>query len=213
MKPTLRILALPAVLAAALALASCGSSTSMPNHNAAQMQGMSTTAPKAGGAPATGAKNAADVKFATDMIPHHRQAVAMSEMAPKQAADARVKTLAAKIKGAQAPEIARMSGWLTGWGAPVPGTAGAHDMSSMGGAMNGMMSDQQMAGLGKATGSAFDRMWLLAMTRHHEGAVAMAKAELSAGTNPDAKKLAASIIEGQSMEITEMKSILAGIPG
>jgi len=213
MNQTLRVLALPTVLAATVALASCGSSDSMPNHNAAQMQGMTTTAPTAAGAPATGAKNAADVRFATDMIPHHTQAVAMAAMAPKLAADARVKVLAAKVKGAQVPEIARMSGWLTGWGAPVPSAAGGHDMSAMGGTMNGMMSAQDLTALGKATGSAFDRMWLQSMTKHHQGAVAMARTELATGTNPDAKKLAQSVIDGQSAEITEMKSILAGIPG
>lgn len=211
MKLTSRVLALPTLLAATLALASCGSSDSMPSHDATQMKGMTTAAPKAADGPATGAKNAADITFASDMIPHHNQAVAMSAMASGQAADARVKALAAKIKDAQAPEVARMSGWLAGWGAPVP-AAGGHDMSAMGGSMNGMMSAQEMAGLGKATGSAFDRMWLQAMTKHHEGAVAMARTELTKGTNPDAKKLAQAIIDSQSSEITEMKSILTGIP-
>jgi len=212
---TVRFLALPTVLAATVALAACGSSTSMPNHNADQMRSITTTTapPPAAGAPATGAKNAADVTFATDMIPHHSQAVAMSAMTASQAADPRVKALGAKVKGAQNPEIARMSGWLTGWGAPVPGAAGGHDMTAMGGPMTGMMSAKEMTGLGRATGSAFDRMWLRAMTRHHQGAVALARTELTKGINPDAKKLAQSIIDSQSTEITEMASILTGIPG
>ena len=51
------------------------------------------------------------------------------------------------------------------------------------------------------------------MARHHEGAVAVAKTELTKGVNPEAKKLAQSIIASQSTEIAEMKSILAEIPG
>ena len=211
MKHILRTLALPTALAATLFLASCGSNADVGG--AADMNGARTGAPAAGGAPATGAKNDADVEFATMMIPHHAQAVAMAAMAPNQATDPKVKELAARIKEAQAPEIARMSGWLTGWAAPVPDTSGDSGMSGMGGQAGGMMSAQQMTDLGKATGSGFDRMWLQSMTRHHEGAVDMARTELTKGTNPDAKKLAQSIIDSQSTEIAEMKSILTAIPG
>ena len=211
MKHILRTLALPTALAATLVLASCGTNSTM--NGTAGMNGTRTGAPAAGGAPATGAKNDADVEFATMMIPHHAQAVAMAAMAPSQGTDPKVRALAAKVKGAQAPEIARMSGWLTGWGAPVPDTAGGSGMSGMGDQAGGMMSAQEMTDLGKATGSGFDRMWLSSMTRHHEGAVDMARTQLAKGTNPDAKKLAQSIIDSQSAEIAEMKSILTGVPG
>lgn len=212
MTKPLRYLALPTALIAALALASCG------DGDMSGMNGMTTGAPTASGAPATGApaagaKNQADVTFATDMIPHHAQAVEMAGMAPKLAVDAKVKALAAKIKDAQAPEIATMSGWLTGWGAPVPATDGGHDMSGMGGHSGGMMSAQEMTDLGKATGAAFDRRWLELMAKHHEGAVATAKTVIAKGVNPDVKKLAQSIVDSQSAEITEIKAILSGIPG
>lgn len=215
MTKLLRTLALPTVLVGSLALASCGSSDPSAGSDAGPgATGMTTSAPPATGAPATGVKNASDVTFATDMIPHHAQSVEMADMAPKQASDPKVKALAAKVKQAQAPEIARMSGWLTGWGAPIPGTGGGHDMSGMAGTgADGMMSSKQMTDLGKATNSAFDRMWLQAMVQHHEGAVTMAKTELAQGVNPDAKKLAQSIIDSQSTEIAEMKSVLAKIPG
>ncbi len=214
MKHLLRTLALPTALAGTLVLASCGTNADTNGMNGtAGMNGATTGTSAVGGAPATGAKNEADIEFATMMIPHHAQAVAMAAMAPKQATDPKLKALAVKIKEAQAPEIARMSGWLTGWGAPVPDVAGGSEMSGMGGQAGGMMSAQEMTDLGKASGSGFDRMWLQSMTRHHEGAVDMAKTELAKGTNPDAKKLAQSIIDSQSTEIAEMKSILTGIPG
>ncbi len=210
----LRALAVPTALAATLALASCGtSSNSNTSAGGSGNSAMMTSAPATGGTSATGAKNAADVTFATDMIPHHAQAVAMADMAPKQAADPRVRALATKIRQAQAPEIARMSGWLTGWGAAVPATDSGHEMSGMGAQTGGMMSAQEMTDLGKATSSAFDRMWLQSMTKHHVGAVATARTELAQGLNADSKKLAQSIIDSQSAEIAEMKSILAGIPG
>jgi uncharacterized protein (DUF305 family) len=212
MTHTLRKLALPlAALAASLALASCGTSASAVQ-NTNGMGGSSTataTATAASGAPAAGDKNEADTLFATMMIPHHAQAIEMADLALSQATDPKVKALAPKIKGAQGPEITRMSGWLTGWGAPVPSTAGGSGMSSMSGMgeqTGGMMSAQEMSDLGAATGAAFDRMWLKMMITHHEGAVAMAKDELAQGANPEAKQLAQAIIDSQSTEIAEMRS-------
>lgn len=206
----LRTLALPtAALAAALILASCGTGASaVQNTNG---MGGSSTATAASGGPAAGDKNEADTLFATMMIPHHAQAIEMADLALSQATDPKVKALAPKIKGAQGPEITRMSGWLTGWGAPVPGTAGGSGMSGMSGMgeqTGGMMSAEQMTDLGAATGPAFDRMWLKMMITHHEGAVAMAKDELDQGANPEAKKLAQAVIDGQSAEIAEMRSSL-----
>jgi len=214
MKHIPRILALPTALAAILVLASCGSSDpSDGSHNGQGTSGTTANPPRTTGTTETGAQNQAGVTFATGMIPHHAQAVEMADLALTRAVDPKVKALAAKIKQAQAPEIARMSGWLANAGAPVPGTAGGHDMSGMGGKKDGMMSPDQMTDLGKATGSAFDRMWLQAMTQHHDGAVALAKDALALGISPDAKRLAQSVIDGQSAEIAEMKSILAGMPG
>ncbi|NMM23670.1 MAG: DUF305 domain-containing protein [Phycicoccus sp.] len=201
---TFRKFALPvAALAAALALTSCGA-------DSAAVRDTSGAAASAGAA-AVGDKNEADTLFATMMIPHHAQAVEMADLALTNATDPKVKALASKIKGAQGPEIARMSGWLTGWGEPVPGTAGGSDMSGMSGMgdeTGGMMSEQQMTDLGAAKGPGFDRMWLQMMITHHEGAVAMAKDELDKGTNPEAKQLAQAIIDGQSAEIAEMRSSL-----
>lgn len=51
------------------------------------------------------------------------------------------------------------------------------------------------------------------MTRHHQGAVDMARTELAQGTSTEGKKLAQSIIDSQTAEIAQMGSILAGIPG
>ena len=207
---TFRKLALPiAALAAILALTSCGTG-SATGHDTASMGGAASTAAAAAGAPAAGDKNEADVSFATMMIPHHAQAIAMADLALKQATAPTVKALAPRIKAAQGPEIARMSGWLIGWGEPVPNTTGESDMSGMSGMgddTGGMMSAKQMAELGAATGPAFDRMWVQMMIAHHEGAVVMARTELAEGANPEAKQLAQAIIDSQSAEIAEMRSL------
>ena len=208
---TFRKLALPiAALAAALALTSCGTGSDAV-HDTSSRGGASSGAAASAGAPAAGDKNKADIQFAAMMIPHHAQAIAMADLALKQATTPTVKALAPRIKAAQGPEIARMSGWLIGWGEPVPNTTGESDMSGMSGMgeqTGGMMSAGQMTDLGAATGPAFDRMFLEMMIEHHQGAVAMAKDELAQGTNPEVKKLAQAVIDGQSAEIAEMRSSL-----
>ena len=104
------------------------------------------------------------------MIPHYAQAVEMADMALTTATDPEIRTLATAIKGAQDPEIATMTGWLKDWNAPVPPTGAGH-MTGM--AITGMMSDAEMTDLGKATGKAFDKMWVSMMTpppgRHRHG--------------------------------------------
>jgi uncharacterized protein (DUF305 family) len=209
MKHLVRNLALPAALAASLVLSACGTADT----SAAGSTNPSASA--ASSAPASKTKNEADVVFASMMIPHHAQAISMADTALKQATDPKVKALAPKIKAAQGPEIERMSAWLTGWGAPVPAADDSSDMAGMegmGDQTGGMMSAKEITALDKATGSTFDRMWLQMMVKHHQGAVDMAETALDEGANPEAKKLAKSIIDGQSAEITEMNSILSGIP-
>ncbi len=233
-----------ASIAAAVTVAACGTSTSAGT-NPQNMPGMpgttgttgttgmtgmtgmtgsssTTTAPAGAGKPAAGPHNAADVAFATGMIPHHGQAITMAEMATSEATNPQVKSLAAAIKAAQGPEIATMSGWLTGWGQPVPAATGGSDASGMStgmsgmdgtGGMVGMMSTQEMQQLSAATGAAFDRMWLQMMVRHHQGAVTMAQTELATGQNGDAKQLAQQIIDAQNKEITTMTALLPTITG
>lgn len=158
-------------------------------------------------AAASAEHNDADITFAQMMIPHHQQAVDMADMAAEKATDARVKTLASKIQGAQAPEIEQLTTMLETWGTKVEAT----DMPGMnhGSMGDGMMTDDQMTQLEQSTGADFDTMWLQMMIEHHEGAVTMAKTELAQGKNPDAKTLAQKIIDAQETEITEMQGMLA----
>ena len=148
----------------------------------------------------------ADVTFATQMIPHHQQAVEMAEMAPSHGAGPEVLDLAKRIKAAQGPEIKQLNGFLDAWGEDSHPMSG--DMSDMG--MDGMMSTQDMRELSTAQGAAFDSLFLTQMVQHHEGAVKMARTEQSDGKSEEAIDLAASIEKGQTAEITEMKKLLAG---
>ena len=202
MRNTAQRFALPgALLAAALLLTACNASG--PDHAGAHTPTVNSNTT---GAAAGGPHNNADVEFATAMIPHHGQALEMADMALAKATDERVRQLATRIKAAQDPEITQMSGWLTGWRQPVPSVSG-HTMP-----MEGMMSMQDMDRLGRASGTAFDRMWVQMMIEHHQGALMMAQKELGAGQDAHAKDLAKSIHNGQAKEIATMKALLNQLP-
>lgn len=148
--------------------------------------------------------NAADSMFATMMIPHHAQAVEMSDMViTKEGVDQRVLDLAQQIKDAQQPEIDMMQGWLDDWGV-------ASDGSGMAGMDHGsgMMSDDDMSALEDAPAAEASRMFLAQMIEHHTGAIDMAETELADGQNAEAKELAQAVVDTQSAEITVMEDLL-----
>lgn len=158
----------------------------------------------------TSTHNDTDVAFAQDMIPHHAQAVEMSDiLLAKSGVDPNVADLATQIKQAQAPEIDTMTGWLEGWGEDVPATSGMSSMDDMEGSMDGMMSTADMRQLESATGDAAARLFLEQMTEHHSGAIAMAEQEVDAGAYPEAVALAETIIKTQQAEIDTMQGLLA----
>lgn len=161
----------------------------------------------------------ADVTFVQGMIPHHRGALAMAQMADGRAEDPRVTELANRIEAAQEPEIETMTGWLEEWGEPLPeetdDSTGSMDHGSMDMGGTGMegMSTEDMAALEAASGPEFDRMWLEMMGIHHRGAVEMAQTEIAEGSNADAVALAEEIADSQAAEIEEMETLLAELGG
>lgn len=154
--------------------------------------------------------NDADVEFAQGMIPHHRQAVEMAQLAADRAESPEVLELAERIEAAQAPEIDQMIGWLEAWGEDVPDGGGMdHGGMDSGAGGMGMMSAEDMEMLGAASGADFDVMFLEMMIVHHEGALEMAETEAAEGEYPDALALAEQIIATQQAEIDEMNGLLA----
>ncbi|QCB97458.1 DUF305 domain-containing protein [Arthrobacter sp. PAMC25564] len=200
-----KILTISAVgIAAAIALAGCaGTSGSTP---ASSMPGMGQNGMgmSSSSAPAASNHNAAETMFTQGMIPHHAQAVEMSDMMlKKQGMDARITALATRIKAAQAPEIEQMTGWLKSWNEPAQMASG-HGMG------DGMMGDDDLNKLDAAQGTEAAKLFLTGMIAHHQGAVTMATAEISQGKNPDAISLSKAIVTSQTAEIQEMKGLLAG---
>ncbi|MEU2203107.1 DUF305 domain-containing protein [Microbacterium oleivorans] len=188
-----------APLALALVLAGCagGADNSMPGMDGGTM-------PPSSSATAQDGFNAADSMFAMMMIPHHEQAVEMSDMIlAKDGIDDSVQDLARQIKAAQGPEIELMQSWLDG-----SGMSASDGMDGMG---DGMMSGDDMATLEAASGAEASRLYLEQMIVHHEGALEMAQAELQNGSSPDALELAQTIVDAQTSEIALMQELLTSL--
>jgi uncharacterized protein (DUF305 family) len=157
--------------------------------------------------------NEADVEFAQMMIPHHRQAIEMAELAPDRAEDPRILDLAERVQAAQDPEIERMTQWLESWDEEVPAEDSEDhdmDMGSETTMAGDEMSAEDMAALEAASGPEFDRMFAQMMIEHHQGAIAMANDEINDGQFPDATALAEDIVAAQEAEISELQDFLAG---
>ena len=156
-----------------------------------------------------GDQNAADIMFVEMMIPHHEQAVEMSELIlAKDGVDPEVVALAEQIRAAQDPEIDLMEQWLDDWGLPSMSGMEGMDHGGMGG-MAGMMSDEQMAELEAADGATGATLFLELMIEHHVGAVEMADDVIDDGRDADVRVLAEQIIVSQTAEIATMRELLA----
>ncbi|WAH96856.1 DUF305 domain-containing protein [Arthrobacter sp. MMS18-M83] len=186
--------------AAGIALAGCSAGTG--GNNMPGMNHGSTPSSSSGSVVgAAGEHNAADSSFAQMMIPHHAQAIQMSDLVlAKKDIPAPVTALAGRIKAAQGPEIEKMTGWLKAWNEPAE-MSGDHTMS-------GMMGDEDMKELSAAQGPEAARLFLTQMIAHHQGAVVMAQKESADGKNADALKLGSGIVSEQEAEIKEMKELL-----
>ena len=209
-------------LASALALTACGTGTedngagsdSAPATSSAAATSTTTdTAAPSATAPGTAEEisaehNDADVMFAQMMLPHHEQAVEMSEMLlAKDDIPAEVADFAQQVIDAQGPEIERMNAMLTAWDAEPMA-----DMEGMDhGGMSGMRSEEDMAALEEAQGTEAARLYLEQMTAHHEGAVDMAQDEVDNGQNPQAVALAEQVIDAQEAEIAQMEQMLQNL--
>jgi uncharacterized protein (DUF305 family) len=138
-----------------------------------------------------------ETMFAQMMIPHHEQAVTMSELAFKNTTNSDVIALATAIRDAQGPEIKQMQGWLGG-----KSESHMHDME-----MGGMLTEEELNALASLKDAAFDQMFLTAMIAHHEGAIEIASM-IKDSTKAEVKTLYENIVTSQSAEIEAMKALL-----
>jgi uncharacterized protein (DUF305 family) len=155
----------------------------------------------------------ADVRFMQGMIHHHAQALRMTDLVPARSSDEGLGLLAKRIDISQETEIEQMRSWLKARGEDAPELHRIHGHAHGIGQelMPGMLTETELKQLAAARGTAFARLFLQSMIRHHEGAMQMV-AELYAadgGVEPEADAFARHVDADQQIEIARMQTMLA----
>jgi uncharacterized protein (DUF305 family) len=173
-------------------------------------------------------RSPADVEFMQGMILHHAQAVEMTAMIPSHTQNKELRSLGARISSSQSDEIKMMKRWLAARGESVPKSMASMPGMDMPGMdmphgtmshgtmalMPGMLTPEQMDALRKAKGTEFDRLFLVGMIQHHNGALTMVKDLFdTAGAGQDAElfNFATDADNSQRAEIRIMEAMLKKI--
>jgi uncharacterized protein (DUF305 family) len=162
----------------------------------------------------------ADTYFMQGMIHHHSQAVEMVDLLRTRSRNPALQAFGKRIGISQTDEIEYMKKWLTDRGKP---TSMEHTMGNMKGMdhskmamapmlMPGMLTPEQMQALAKASGPAFDHLFLTGMIQHHTGALIMVEDLFDtpgAGQDPVLFDFATDVDNTQSAEIKIMQGMLS----
>jgi uncharacterized protein (DUF305 family) len=140
-----------------------------------------------------------DKRFIDAMVPHHRGAVEMAEVALENAEHEETRQLSKAIVSAQEAEIEELKGIKQ----EVFGTSRVPmdvDPGQMGGM--GMTADPRSL----ADEEPFDKAFIGAMIPHHRSAIQMANVALERSDNPRIQELAGGIVRAQKREISQMQT-------
>jgi uncharacterized protein (DUF305 family) len=152
-----------------------------------------------------------DLLFLRHMIVHHEQALELAALVPSRTRREELARFARQVDRAQRAEIDQMESLLAraaDRGMTIP----EHDLHADP-PMPGLLSKSQMDAIAAATGASFERLWLEGMIVHHEGALAMGRAQqrrqFESGRQPyGIDVLVDEILVVQRAEIAKMKAWL-----
>ena len=148
----------------------------------------------------------ADIAFMQNMILHHRQALYLTDLVPSRSARDDIPLFAERIDISQEGEIQRMEEWLEARDQEPPSEGGDHA-----GHLPGMLTAAQLARVEAADGAQFDRLFLRAMLRHHEGALQMVYAlrdTPGAAAEPELSEFTNHVVADQTIEIRRIEGLL-----
>ena len=139
-----------------------------------------------------------DRAFIDAMVPHHRGAVEMAEVALENAEHREIRGLAEDVVTAQEAEIEDLRAIKEQeYGtSEIPSGMDRQQIDAM-----GMADPKELA-----ERRPFDKAFIDAMIPHHESAIAMANAALEGSDNPEIRGIARAIVEAQEKEIARMEA-------
>lgn len=144
--------------------------------------------------------------FIEQMVPHHEQAIAMTELALSRTKRPEIKALAAAIRQTQIEELQQMQTcYRKLYGISVPNFARRQErnFSQTESAPTGMVRNANFLALKNAPD--FDQEFLRQMIPHHQIEILLAAMVLYSAEHPEMQALVQSIIENQQAEIEQMQ--------
>ncbi|MEV6911788.1 DUF305 domain-containing protein [Amycolatopsis sp. NPDC051071] len=194
------------LVAGLVALAGCGTGDGSPSTAGAPI---SPVPQSATGAPASAEYNDADVMFLQMMLAHNVQGAEIVKLVPaKQAQQQQLKDLAAAIEATQQTESTDMRNWLKTWGKPETGSMDPNAHHHHGG--DALTDKGLLEALSKKDGKDFTLDFADIFVAHQHNGVALARAELKDGKNPEAKALAQRIMDSRTGEVQQIRALVPG---
>ena len=199
MRPSKKPLWIAVALIAALALALTFAG---PSIRAAFSPETSTTS-----ADGEAGHNDVDVHFLGMMVPHHQQAIDMSDvLLDSDVEDAEVRDLAQRIKDGQERENEQMRAWADEWGIDKDMEHHSKHIA------NGMFHPEQLAEFEALRGDELRTAFLEMMHFHHNHVIKMTQDEVDRGGYEPLREMAKEMIEVQTAEMGEMEKLLGYTP-
>lgn len=140
-----------------------------------------------------------DLHFLDRMSDHHRQGIAMMDIAIDKARTESVEAMARKMRAGQIEDIAGMQ------------EKKAEVALALNSGLAPAATPMDMAVLQNATGMEFDRAFLSMMIEHHKQAVGMAEDALAQAETEDVREIARKTRAQQEREIEDMRRMLEGM--
>ena len=151
--------------------------------------------------------NGTDVHFLGMMVPHHQQAIDMSDvLLGSDVDDAKVRDLAQRIKDGQERENEQMRAWADEWG--IEKDMEHHSTHIA----NGMFHPEQLEQFEALRGDELRTAFLEMMHFHHNHVIKMTQDEVDRGGYEPLREMAKEMIEVQTAEMGEMEELLGDTP-
>lgn len=153
--------------------------------------------------PEEGTPNDVDVHFIGMMVPHHEQAIEMSDvLLASDVKDAQVRDLAQRIKDGQERENEQMRAWADEWGIQEDMELHSKHIA------NGMFQPAELEQFATLKGDELRTAFLEMMHTHHAHVIDMTQGEVEGGGYAPLREMAQEMIDVQLAEMGEMEELL-----
>ena len=151
--------------------------------------------------------NDTDVHFLGMMVPHHEQAIEMSDvLLASDVDDAQVRDLAQRIKDGQERENTQMRTWADEWGIQEDMEHHSKHIA------NGMFHPEQLNEFASLSGDELRTAFLEMMHFHHAHVINMTQDEIDRGAYAPLREMAQEMVDVQTAEMGEMEELLGYTP-